>query len=313
MFGYQNHGFSPYEEDWPPWSWSLYNRYPVYTRPTHYSPPWLPRGSVQVYGHHPHHTPHHHHPHHHHAGHYLEPEFRSNSANLPLSPPVEYVWASRPARRTKSSAQHRQRQRPHYFLPPPPVPPHTPPAPLHCYPDQQPLSAHTSFARRFFNDRDSKTDLKQPSSHGQRGSQRQQRILIEPDVHDHQPSLISQVLVSRPTSQTSQTSQLSERSRERPSSSSSSYRVLGNLLPHTTLNIHRALLDTPGLQHLHQPGDKSCTCYQCQANTKQQQTRQREKKGRNALNSLSSDINSNFIVQGKNGWEDTKGRPLLQS
>ena len=294
MFGYQNHGFSPYEEDWPPWSWSLYSRYPVYTRPTHYSPPWLPRGSVQVYGHQPHHHyPHHHHPHHH-AGHYLESEFRSNSANLPLSPPVEYVWASRPARRTKSSAQPRQRQ--HYYLPPPPVPPHTPP---HGYPDhQQPLTTHTSFARRFFNDRDSKTDLKKPSSHGQRGSQRQQRILIEPDVHDHQQSLISQVLVSRPTSQTSQSSHHSDRSRERPTSASSSYRVLGNLIPHNTLNIHRALLDTDCQQH--QPGDKSCTCYQCQSSIKQQQTRQREKRSRNALNSLSSDINSNFIVQGKN-------------
>ena len=301
MFGYQNHGFSPYEEDhWPagPWSWSLYSRYPVYTRPSQYSPPWLPRGSVQVYGpHHQHHHQHHPHPHHHqhHHGHYLEPEFRSNSANLPLPPSVDHqVWASRPARRTKSSAQHRGRH--HYYLPPPPVPPHTPP---HCYPDHQPFTPpHTSFARRFFNDRDSKTDLNKPSSHGKRGSQRQERILIEPDVHDHQQSLISQVLVSRPTSQTSQTSQLSERSRERPSSSSSSYRVLGNLLPHTTLNIHRALLDTPGLQHLHQPGDKSCTCYQCQADNKTYKSHSLEKRNKTALNSLASDINSNFIVQG---------------
>ena len=288
MFGYQAPAFSPYEEEWgvsPPWTWSMYNRYPVYTRPAHYSAPWLPPGAVQVYG------PQHHHQYHHHAPHpqhgpYLEPEFRSNSANLPLVPPVEYVWASRKARRTKSSAPPRQRQ---YFAPPAhqPLPPHTPP---HWRPEPQPLLHHNSFARRFFNDRDSKTDLHKPSSHNQRGSQRQQRILIEPDVHDHQQSLVSQVLVSRPVSSSSLHS---DRSRDQPPSAASSYRVISDLLPHNTLNIHKALIDA---EYHH---SQSCTCYQCQADIKSYQSHSLEKRNKTALNSLASDINSNFIVQGK--------------
>ena len=254
----------------------------MYTRQHNYSPTWLPPGAFQVYG--PQHHQHHHHRHqrHHHSqhAHYLEPEFRSNSANLPIVPPVEYVWASRPARRTKSSAHPRQRQ---YY-----APPHTPP---HWHPDHLPGLHQNSFARRFFNDRDSKTELHKPSSHALRASQRQQRILIEPDVHDHQESLVSQVLVSRPVSSSSLHS---DRSRDQPVSASSSYRVISDLLPHNTLNIHKALLDS----ECRHPGSKSCTCYQCQDDNKSYRSHSLEKRNKTALNSLASDINSNFIVQG---------------
>ena len=107
-------------------------RYPVYTRHHDYygqGPAWLPPGSVQMYGHHPHPTHHH----------YYDPEFRSNSANLPLPPPVEYVWASRPTRRTKSSAHPRQHR--HY------IHPRHPPSPQFYPPEPPPLVHHSSFAR----------------------------------------------------------------------------------------------------------------------------------------------------------------------
>ena len=117
-------------------SWKVvitcYFRYPVYTRHHDYygqGPAWLPPGSVQMYGHHPH-------PAHHH---YYDPEFRSNSANLPLPPPVEYVWASRPTRRTKSSAHPRQHR--HY------IHPRHPPSPQFYPPEPPPLVHHSSFAR----------------------------------------------------------------------------------------------------------------------------------------------------------------------
>ena len=111
---------------------TYYFRYPVYTRHHDYygqGPAWLPPGSVQMYGHHPH-------PAHHH---YYDPEFRSNSANLPLPPPVEYVWASRPTRRTKSSAHPRQHR--HY------IHPRHPPSPQFYPPEPPPLVHHSSFAR----------------------------------------------------------------------------------------------------------------------------------------------------------------------
>ena len=278
MFGHY------YEEDWghPPWSYPphpdtggwgrssrrrYHSRYPVYSRHHPGHAPWLPPGAVQMYGHH---APHHF---------YHEPEFRSNSANLPLPPSVEYVWqsSSRPTRRTKSSAHPRQQYKHHAHYP------HHrhPPSPQFYAPPPEPaLVHHSSFARRFFNDRDRERKTERAEGHHRhRHHHRDHRdaaVLIEPDVHDlSHSSLVSQLLVSRPGS--ARSSHPASASASRPSSrvsrdskeareareAASQYRVISDLLPQSTISIQQALLASQGHQP-DQPHHASCTCYQCQ-------------------------------------------------
>ena len=255
MFSYG----APYEEDWgmppPPWSFPPHGhgdvpwsgrrrvfRYPVYARRHDYYPGWLPPGAMQVYGPAP--------------THYYE-EFRSNSANLPVPPPVDYVW-SRPARRTKSSAH--TLARPYHQ---PSFSEFHPTRSRRDHPQQKPTLNHqSSFASRFFNEREPKTENQSHiktslsnASHMIHG-----RVLIEPDVHDKH-SLVSQVLVSRPSSRSSHqtdrtnsaasnklrpSSRVSQNSTNHvrtPSGSSDkrnalpsdeSHRVVSELLPHST-------------------------------------------------------------------------------
>ena len=111
--------------------------------------------------------------------------------------------------------------------------------------------------RRFYNDRETKTDsFNAHYARDSHPSHHHHSVLIEPDIHDaNHNSLVSQLLVSRPNS-----SHSSHHSLERPASrhtsqlerSSSRYgsqfRVISDLLP-------------SGTTCLHHP---SCTCYQCQ-------------------------------------------------
>ena len=279
MFGHY------YEDDWaghPPWSYPphpdtggwgrssrrrYHTRYPVYTRHHPGHAPWLPPGAVQMYGHGP--------PGHHF---YHEPEFRSNSANLPLPPSVEYVWqsSSRPTRRTKSSAHPRQQYKHHahfhaHHRPHPPSPQ------FYAPPPEPALVHHSSFARRFFNDRDRERKTERAEGHRHhRHHHRDHRdaaVLIEPDVHDlSHNSLVSQLLVSRPGS--ARSSHPASASASRPASrgsrdskeareAGSQFRVISDLLPQSTVSIQQALLASRG----HQPPEAhhaSCTCYQCQ-------------------------------------------------
>ena len=207
MFGYRGY----YEPE--PWSWGgggavggprrhssrrRQQPFPVYGR--HYGhAPWLPPGHLALYG------PGHYGP----AHHYYDPEFRSNSANLPLPPSVEYVWSSgRPPRRTKSSAHPRAAAR--Y-----PAPPRHPPSPQFYSPPPEPppLVHHSSFARRFFNDREHKTDAGR--------ARHQHRVLIEPDVHEAGPGSLhsGSLQLSRPGSRSqSSHSQATSRAPSRGSS-----------------------------------------------------------------------------------------------
>lgn len=333
MFGYYHHHY--YDEDWghPPWSYpppehwpgvhhgglhrrrSRYSgRYPVYSRhgPEFYhSQSWLPPGAVQLYGHHGHHR------------HYLEPEFRSNSANLPVPPPVEYVWSHRPTRRTKSSAHPRQHRHQHHHHP---SRSHHPPSPQFYPPEPPPLVHHSSFARRFFNDRETKTE-QHHVSRVHLPSHQQHNVLIEPDIHDHsqQHSLVSQLLVnSRPgSSRSSQYSQHHHRSdsqlshhhhrsnsdrshnsrhssqHSRSHSSRDQYRVISDLIPHTTLNILQSSLSAASTHHA------SCTCYQCSpppprsASPPTSKHSSLEHRSKHPLTSLTSDINSNLVTSGE--------------
>ena len=254
-------------------------------------------------------------PHHHHPApthHYYDQEFRSNSANLPLPPPVEYVWSSRPTRRTKSSAHPRQHRQ--YYHP------RHPPSPQFYPPEPPPLIHHNSFARRFYNDREHKTDsfhVKHPSPHHSHHhhQQHQHNVLIEPDVHDaSHHSLVSQLLVSRPPSSHSshrshsqeRTSRPGSRPGSRPSSRPSSsqtgqFRVISDLLPQSTFNIQSALVSSGVGQsghHGHSGHHASCTCYQCHPVSSHSSLETRTKA---PLASLVSDINSNLVISGNSG------------
>ena len=130
------------------------------------------------------------------------------------------------------------------------------------------LTHLSSSIRRFYNDRETKTDsFNAHYARDSHPSHHHHSVLIEPDIHDaNHNSLVSQLLVSRPNS-----SHSSHHSLERPASrhtsqhersasrhagqlerSSSRYgsqfRVISDLLP-------------SGTTCLHHP---SCTCYQCQ-------------------------------------------------
>ena len=371
MFG----GFYPgyYEDDWgqAPWSFpphdhwspgpgvarrrSRYSRYPVYTRHSqdyYHAPSWLPPGAVQVYGHgHGHGHPRHHRSAHHHH-HFYESEFRSNSANLAQPPPVEYVWSHRPTRRTKSSAHPRQHRHHHHHHP---VHSRHPPSPQFLPPEPPTLVHHSSsFARRFFNDRETKTDHQHVSQHVTPqvhvSRHHQHNVLIEPDVHDHsqQQSLESELLVRPSSSNTSHQRTNSDRSRNssrhsrnsskhsrhsskpsrhsskqsrnsskhsrnsskhsrnsskhsRQSSGeagvSSQYRVISDLIPHTTLDILQTSLSGvhSGPRSGHHP---SCTCYQCQSSDHHSSTSDLNTRHQQPplLTSLTSDINSNLVT-----------------
>ena len=300
-------------------------RYPVYARRHDYYPGWLPPGAMQVYGHHGH-------PPHHAPTHYYE-EFRSNSANLPVPPPVDYVW-SRPARRTQSSAHTLARPfQPNYSE-------FHPSRSRRDAPPQKPTLNHqSSFASRFFNEREPKTENQSHiktslsnASHMIHG-----RVLIEPDVHDKH-SLVSQVLVSRPSSRTSRTShhtdrtssaasnklsdklsdklrpssrvsQLSQNHVRTPSGSSDkrnvlpedeSYRVVSELLPHSTQQIHEAILEAGRkISNSSSKSQSSCTCYQCQNSQKSSQNSLPDFGHKTPYTSLIPDINSNLIVPGR--------------
>jgi len=158
------------------------------------------------------------------------------------------------------------------------------------------------------------------------------RVLIEPDVHDKH-SLVSQVLVSRPSSRTSRTShhtdrtssaasnklsdklrpssrvsQLSQNHVRTPSGSSDkrnvlpedeSYRVVSELLPHSTQQIHEAILEAGRkISNSSSKSQSSCTCYQCQNSQKSSQNSLLEFGHKTPYTSLVPDINSNLIVAG---------------
>ena len=159
------------------------------------------------------------------------------------------------------------------------------------------------------------------------------RVLIEPDVHDKH-SLVSQVLVSRPSSRTSRTShhtdrtssaasnklsdklrpssrvsQLSQNHVRTPSGSSDkrnvlpedeSYRVVSELLPHSTQQIHEAILEAGRkISNSSSKSQSSCTCYQCQNSQKSSQNSLLEFGHKTPYTSLVPDINSNLIVAGR--------------
>ena len=300
----------PPQLDHHPWQGRrMVYRYPVYTRRHDYYPGWLPPGAMQVYGPAP--------------THYYE-EFRSNSANLPVPPPVDYVW-SRPTRRTKSSAHTLVRRTPYSeFQPGRPR--------RENQPQKQTLNHQNSFASRFFNEREPKTDpasqvnaSRHNPSHLIHG-----RVLIEPDVHDKH-SLVSQVLVSRPASRTSHQTERSASDRYRPDSQVSThsarttrsrvsehsartqrscsdhrnnedqnYRVVSELLPHNTHQIHQAILESGRkVSNSSSKSQSSCTCYQCQNSQKSSQNSLLELGQKTPYTSLVPDINSNLIVPGK--------------